>query len=241
MSFNASKCSTIFITRKKNKTAYTYKLHNQELETNDQATYLGVELTSKLTWSAHINKTCAKGNRCLAFLRRNLNIKDRKIKEIAYKGLVRPVLEYCAPIWNPHQSKYIRMVEMVQRRAARLTLSRFHQTSSVTEMLQDLEWDSLQCRRKRSDLMMFYKIQHQMVAVHMPSIVSRPHRPRPNSPHHFRVPYCTTESYRNSYFPRAVREWNDLPSPLASMDSLPSFKTALSKHQFSKHPIQHIY
>ena len=107
---------------------------------------------------------------------------------------------------------------MVQRRAARFTLGRFHNTSSVTEMLQDLEWESLQCRRKRTDVLLFYKIQHQLVAVPMPPIVIRSQRPRPNSPHHFLVPFCVTEAYKNSYFPHTVQEWNALPSSLASQE-----------------------
>jgi hypothetical protein len=38
-------------------------------------------------------------------------------------------------------------VEKVQRRAARYTTGRFHNTSSVTSMLDHLEWNSLETRR----------------------------------------------------------------------------------------------
>ena len=40
-------------------------------------------------------------------------------------------LEYCASAWNPHQKKYEQKMKMVQRRAARFTLNRYHNTSSV--------------------------------------------------------------------------------------------------------------
>jgi hypothetical protein len=36
---------------------------------------------------------------------------------------------------------------MVQRRAARYTCNRYHHTSSVTEMLQTLNWPTLEKRR----------------------------------------------------------------------------------------------
>jgi hypothetical protein len=46
MSFNASKCSTITITRKKKPINHQYRIHDEALEQVDTATYLGVELSS---------------------------------------------------------------------------------------------------------------------------------------------------------------------------------------------------
>jgi uncharacterized protein (UPF0305 family) len=40
-------------------------------------------------------------------------------------------------------------IEMVQRRAARYVTNRYRNTSSVTSMLGDLEWDTLEIRRKK--------------------------------------------------------------------------------------------
>ena len=76
MSFNAAKCNTIAITRKHKKILHPYTLHSQILDSVEKATYLGVELSGDLTWAAHINQTCDKGNKQLAFLRRNLRINN---------------------------------------------------------------------------------------------------------------------------------------------------------------------
>ena len=38
----------------------------------------------------------------MGFLRRNLALAPRHTKEVAYKTLVRPQLEYAAPIWHPY-------------------------------------------------------------------------------------------------------------------------------------------
>ena len=68
MQFNATKCSSIPITRKRNKQLSQYTLHNQPLEQVNSATYLGVELSSDLTWAKHRNKACNKANRNLGFI-----------------------------------------------------------------------------------------------------------------------------------------------------------------------------
>ena len=179
-----------------------------------------------------MNKTTLKANRQLGFLKRNIPIQNQKLKEVAYKGIVRPILEYCAPVWDPYHKKYIGQLDMVQRRAARFVLGRYHNTSSVSEMLNQLQWESLEHRRKVACLVMFYKIQHSIVAIQMPSVVSIPERPRPGHPHQFQVPFCSTEAYRQSFFPKCIRLWNALPVSIAYQSSLPLFKTALSSHSF---------
>ena len=37
----------------------------------------------------------------MGYLRRNLALAPRHTKEVAYKTLVRPQLEYAAPLWHP--------------------------------------------------------------------------------------------------------------------------------------------
>ena len=154
-------------------------LHDQVLDRVESATYLGVEVSSNLTWSKHITKTAMKANHKLAFVKRNIPIRNQDLKQTAYKGLVRPVLEYCAPVWDPHQAKYINLLEMVQRRAARFVLARYERKSSVTKMLRQLQWETLAHRRIAARLSMFYQIQHAIVAIPLPDIVTRPKRPRP--------------------------------------------------------------
>ena len=78
------------------------------------------------------------------FLRRNLALAPRHTKEVAYKTLVRPQLEYAAPIWHPYHETQIAQVEKVQRTAARWTCRRWRNTSSVGDKLDELEWPSLE-------------------------------------------------------------------------------------------------
>jgi hypothetical protein len=77
------------------------------------------------------------------------------MKEQAYKSLVRPPLEYDCSVWDPYLQQDIYTIERVQRRAARFVTNKYRNTSSVGNMLQHLEWRSLQDCRKDSRLNMF--------------------------------------------------------------------------------------
>ena len=59
----------------------------------------------------------------------------------------------------------INNIEMVQRRGARFVKHRYHNRSSVTDLLEDLKWISLETRRKESRLTMMYKIVNKQVAI----------------------------------------------------------------------------
>ena len=119
----------------------------------------------KQKWDKHINSITSKANQSLGFLRRNLKINSSKVKDHAYKAIVRPKLEYSSTVWDPNTKSQIDQIEKVQRRAARFVTSRYHNTSSVTDMINSLNLPELQIRRTRARLIVFYKIIHHTVAL----------------------------------------------------------------------------
>ena len=71
------------------------------------------------------------------------------MKEAAYKGMVRPILEYGSSVWDPHPDKLQKELEKVQNRAARfVTRNYVYETGSMTGILGQLKWESLKKRRK---------------------------------------------------------------------------------------------
>ena len=82
---------------------FDYSLHNQTLENVQSAKYLGITISDNMDWGQHISEISCKATKTLGFLRRNLAFAPTKsTKEVAYKTLVRPKLEYAAPIWSPY-------------------------------------------------------------------------------------------------------------------------------------------
>ena len=95
----------------------------------DNIKYLGVTITNDLKWNTHISNTCTKAIRTLGFLRRTLFSCPQNVKEAAYKGMVRPILEYGSSVSDPHPDKLQEELEKVQIRAAR------YETGSMTGIL----------------------------------------------------------------------------------------------------------
>ena len=63
-------------------------------ELPEQPSYL---VSNDLSWRTHINRITTNANKSIGYLRRT-----KPLKEKAYKAMVRPQLEYAAPVWDPH-------------------------------------------------------------------------------------------------------------------------------------------
>ena len=184
MSFHPQKCEVIHITTKKTPVLHSYCLHGHTLSSVPQIKYLGVYISQDLKWNSHINSTFSKANQTLGFLKQILRISSSSVKEKAYKSLVHPKLEYCSTVWDPKcitnpkngdktSHRLVYQLEMVQRRAARWVTGRYHNTSSVSDTLRSLDWQSLEQRRVFSRLSMLFKIRHHLVAIDEESCLKR--------------------------------------------------------------------
>ena len=145
---------------------------------------------------------------------------------------MRPQVEYSATVWDPYQRKWIHKVEMVQRRAARWVLHRYHNTSSVTNMINILGWTTLEQRRLNARLVMMYKIAHGLVAVNPHSyLIPVTRLTRFNHPLSYIQPRARTDAFKFSYFPRTVVAWNALPATIVCTGSLGAFRGGLLGNQ----------
>ena len=89
MQFHSSKCNSMSVTRSHAPFKYNCILKGHTLESVDTSKYLGITISSNMTWNAHINNITSKAQKLLGFLRRNLHIKNEHTKSMAYKSLVR--------------------------------------------------------------------------------------------------------------------------------------------------------
>ena len=234
MEFNPSKCQVLHITRSRRPTQSQYILHGQVLEATSSARYLGVDISSDLSWNKHINRMSNTANKTLGFLRRNIKTQHEGIKETAYKTLVRPQLEYSSSVWCPFTKQNSDKIEKVQRRAIRWVKNNYSPYESVTAMQSALGWRSLEFRRLDAKLCMLYKIVHNLVAIPIPPYFQTPvRRTRHMHPFYFRQIHTHSSYYKFSFFPMTISLWNKLPVEFVMLPELNQFKREVCKLNYT--------
>ena len=143
------------------------------------------------------------------------------MKEAAYKGMVRPILEYGSSVWDPHPVKLQEELEKVQNRAARfVTRNYVYETGSMTGILGQLKWESLKKRRKDNRLILLYKGLKGKARIPTDDLIPKTRRGRNQHSLAFQIPSASKDVYQYSFFPQTIRDWNDLRESLISSSEL---------------------
>ena len=159
----------------------------------------------------------------LGFLKRNLRVNSSTLKAKACKGLVRPLVDYCSNVWDPRpdvENNGSYKIERIQRRAARWCLRRYNNSSSVTNMLEDLGWAFTD----------FFKITRGLLSVNSHGLLRSVMRRTRRSLSESFIPLQTSLSTEYlSFFSRPISQWNKVPASVFSEHcSLDNFKAHVS-------------
>ena len=157
MSFNVSKCKCMLISRKPHMNYPSLTLSGEYLEIVKCYKYLGLLLSSNLSWLTHIELICVKVRKLLGLLHRQFsaNTNSCTLTKL-YLILIRPHLEYGAQVWHPYLSKDIQAIENVQRFALRICSKKWN--LSYWELLDMFQLPYLENGRFGLSLLIFYKI-----------------------------------------------------------------------------------
>ena len=188
--------------------------------------YLGVTISSYLSWSTHINSTCTKARKQLGFLYRNFYQANRDSIAYLYKATVLPILDYCCCVWDPYQSTHTAKFEKVQKFAAKLATGLW--LDNYDHLLSLLNWPTLAIRRQQQKLLVCRRILTGNSII--PPTIFTPH-PAPDLRHCHNLPLyrppTRTQAHLGSYFPSIVPLWNSLPQHTVSASTQLAFKRSL--------------
>ena len=183
-----------------------------------------------LKWASHINKISNKANSVLGFVKRNPKHANRDLKEQAHASVVRSILKYSSTVWDLFYQKDIARLERVQRRAARFVLNDHKALSSVTSMVSQLGWKPLAERRREYRLSLHYQIINGLVAIPADTHLHfNTRNKRISNSKSLKLPICTTDTFRHSFFPATIRDWNLLPDDIVNCKNLSPFKETIHK------------
>ena len=107
-----------------------------------------------------------KANSVLRFTGRRKGPRNPKLFSKLYMSLVRPILQYCSPVWSPHLKKDSAILEKVRRRTPRYAIRNIARDMSYEERLKVLKWPTLHQRRLFSSLTECYKTVHSLKGLH---------------------------------------------------------------------------
>ena len=97
----------------------------------------------------------------------------------------------------------ISKIEAVQCQAACWVTGRYHNTSSVSDMLSQLGWPTLQ-RRQQTILLMMYKVVNKLISIDHSFLQHPAHTTRPAHSYSFIPMYTHTDSFKYSFFQRTI-------------------------------------
>ena len=107
----------------------------------------------------------------------------------------------------------------------------YSRESSVTSMLKDLEWQSLDTRRALTRLVLMFKISHSLVdIVWQGHLTKTQHLLKNTHTLSYQCQSIRTRIYDLSFFPWSTKTWNTLLHNILDCCKLTTFKTKLMKY-----------
>ena len=137
------------------------KVDGNALEIVDAYKYLGVWITSDLSWAKQIEENCKKANQKIGMLyRRFYEFCSTDTLKCLYVAFVRPHLEYAVPVWDPHLIKHTELLEKVQKFALKVCTKSWD--SSYSSLLSQTDLPRLDQRQVQLKLSFLYQLVNNL-------------------------------------------------------------------------------
>ena len=239
VNFNPNKNEAMLISRKIHRINHPVLYFNhipiEEVQTHK---HLGVYISDKCDWQAHLEYIQAKAWSRVHLLRSLKFVLDRKSLQTMYFTFIRPILEYADVVWDNCTQQQMNDLEKIQIEAGRI-VSGATKLVALDRLYQELGWLKLSERRKLHKLYLFYKMENGLATDYLAELIP-PHVRDETSyslrnADNLRQIHASSRSYYDSFLPSTIREWNKLPDDIKSTPSLLSFKHKLEK-ETSKTP-----
>ena len=208
---------------------YQYSTSKGILMPVKQLRDLGVTVTTDLSWTVQIKTMADKARQKAAWVLSVFHTPSPTIMLTLYKSMVRSLLEYCCPLWNPRKVSDIQELEKVQRTfTARIAGV---QNLDYWKRLEKLSIMSLQRRRERYILLHMWKILNGAVSNDLRiQFISRSRTGFKAVVPPLRGGASTYHQslYDNSFAVSGPRLWNCLPASINQIKEFHSFKRQLT-------------
>jgi ribonuclease P/MRP protein subunit RPP40 len=211
-----------------------YKLNSEFISPSDSITDLGICVHSSLKSGPHcssiVSRASARARLILkTFLSRNVRLLTR-----AFTVYVRPLLEYCTPVWSPHYKKDVDLVENVQRTFTRKLFFICHlPATSYDNRLHFLGLQRLELRRIHFDLIYMFKLTHNLTLSSLSNTLCFTNNSTRGHKYKLHIQRCNKSVFSTYFTNRVAPVWNYLPVRIFCNDTLNAFKRNLPSVDFT--------
>ena len=230
MVFNGDKFEMLRFWPNKEKPATPYiDPEGNIIEEKEHLRDLGVELSSDLTFSRHIENIVSDASRLVGWIMRTFRRRSKGVMITLWKSLIQSRLDYCSQLWSPSDQASISKLEGV----AKSFTSRVSGTEGLDywERLSMLRMYSQERRRERYQIIFIWKLSQGLVGGY-----SLPFQHSDRRGRTVLVPQIVLESAaavkkarESSLKVKGARLYNLLPKELRDMQgvTVDTFKTSL--------------
>jgi hypothetical protein len=228
--FSARKTKDMIVSNKENLDQHPPIVFNDHvIDQVETHKHLGLTLSGDLKWTSHITNVVNSSSRKLDLMRGLKYKLDRRSLETIYKSFVRPSLEYGDCLWAGTYDTDLIKLDAIQNEALRIVTGATAR-SNIDSLYDELDWQTLDVRRTNHCLTMMYKIVNGLVPSYLSALLPPRigHNVQHNlrNRHDIRAPFCRLESYRRSFLPKTIGEWNALNETIKSKETVESFKAS---------------
>lgn len=227
LALNSRKSKHITISRQKRPYESTYFVDGVPLEKVSEIRDLGVIVDRRLSFSPHVDMVVRKAARLSGFVMRicrSFNQLDPMIS--LFNRIVRPILEYCSPSWNPCYLQYVERIEAVQHTFTRFVYRKFHfPYEPYQTRISRLQMTSLCDRRRVLDMSTLHRLVHG--SIHCSLTNDLQYRFPTNGLRHvdlFYVPRSRTNLGKSAPLSRLCRTYNESYNDVDIFENLTQFK-----------------
>ncbi len=214
LKFNESKCVVLTIHPQRRDSVPRYTLNGVYLQPVSEQKDLGVIISSDLKPSIHINKICSKARSKIGLIKRCFTQLSPEKMRILFQSLVRPLLEFASPAWNPWLVKDVNTLEAVQNKCMRM--------SNATG------WESLESRRRKADLREAYKCLNGESKLD-PSKLFSLSGLNLRGEQRLSQQYSRTDTRKHYFSRRVVKDWNYVSRLPPTSTTYAQFKAKLRR------------
>jgi len=225
MPFNIGKCKIMHIGKRNAK--FEYFLMGCKIASTTEEKDLGVYFSESFKPNLNCDRASKAANKIIGMIARNISNRDSEGMLILYKTLVRPIVDYCIPVWRPNAKKDVKKLEKIQKRFTKMIDG--CKKLSYEQRLNKLKLTSLEDRHYRADMIQVFKILNENCNIFTEHFLELSDRAgRRNSLKLFKR-RNKLDIAKYSFTSRVVDRWNELPDVVVLSEDVNAFKSNFDK------------